>query len=160
MIVSFDELPEESRVWIYQSNRVFTVTELDFIKSNANDFLNNWTAHGANLQAAIEIPYDRFLVIALNESLHSASGCSIDSSVRFIQNLEKQLDVILLDKMNVTCRIRNKIEYISLKDFRKMVKKKVLNSDVIVFNNLVINKKEYNSLWEVPATSSWHARYF
>ena len=160
MIVPFDELPEESRVWIYQSNRVFTVTELDFIKSNANDFLNNWTAHGANLQAAIEIPYDRFLVIALNESLHSASGCSIDSSVRFIQNLEKQLDVILLDKMNVTCRIRNKIEYISLKDFRKMVKKKVLNSDVIVFNNLVINKKEYNSLWEVPATSSWHARYF
>ena len=160
MIVAFDELPEESRVWIYQSNRVFTVAELDFIKSNANHFLNNWTAHGANLQAAIDIPYDRFLVIALNESLHSASGCSIDSSVRFIQNLEKKLGVILLDKMNVTYRIRNKIEYISLKDFRKMAKRKILNSDVIVFNNLVINKKEYNSLWEVPANSSWHARYF
>ena len=159
-MVSFDQLPEESRVWIYQSNRVFTVAELDFIKSYANDFINSWTAHGANLQAAIDIPYDRFLVIALNESLHSASGCSIDSSVRFIQNLEKQLDVILLDKMNVTYRIKNKIEYTSLKDFRKMVKKKLLKSDVIVFNNLVINKKEYNSLWEVPAGSSWHARYF
>ena len=115
MIVPFDKLPEESRVWIYQSNRVFTVGELDFIKANANDFLNNWTAHGANLQAAIDIPYDRFLVIALNESLQSASGCSIDSSVRFIQNLEKKLGVILLDKMNVTYRISNKIEYISLK---------------------------------------------
>jgi len=160
MIVPFEELPEESRVWIYQSNRVFTVEELDFIRVNANDFLNNWTAHGANLQAAIDIPYDRFLVIALNESLQSASGCSIDSSVRFIQNLEKKLGIILLDKMNVTYRIRNKIEYISLKDFRKMAKKKLLNSDVIVFNNLVINKKEYNSLWEVPAISSWHARYF
>ena len=160
MIVPFDELPEESRIWIYQSNRVFTVEELDFIKVNANDFLNNWTAHGAELQVAIDIPYDRFLVIALNESLQSASGCSIDSSVRFIQNLEKKLGVILLDKMNVTYRIRNKIEYISLKDFRKMAKKKLLNSDVIVFNNLVINKKEYNSLWEVPAISSWHARYF
>jgi hypothetical protein len=124
MIVSFDKLPEESRVWIYQSNRIFTAAELDFINANANDFLNQWTAHGANLQAAIDIPYDRFLVIALNESLQSASGCSIDSSVRFIQNLEKQLSVILLDKMNVTYRTSNKIEYISLKDFRKMAKKK------------------------------------
>ena len=160
MIVHFEELPEESRVWIYQSNRVFTAAELDFIKECANDFLNNWTAHGANLQAAIDIPYDRFLVIALNESLQSASGCSIDSSVHFIQNLEKKLGITLLDKMNVTYRIKNKIQYISLKDFRKMAKKKILNSDVIVFNNLVINKKEYNSLWEVPAISSWHARYF
>ena len=160
MIVSFDKLPEESRVWIYQSNRTFTAAELDFIKANANDFLNQWTAHGANLLAAIDIPYDRFLVIALNESLQSASGCSIDSSVRFIQNLEKQLGVILLDKMNVTYRNSNKIEYISLKDFRNMAKKKVLNSDVVVFNNLVLDKKEYKTLWEVPATSSWHARYF
>ena len=160
MIVHFEELPEESRVWIYQSNRVFTAAELDFIKECANDFLNNWTAHGANLQAAIDIPYDRFLVIALNESLQSASGCSIDSSVHFIQNLEKKLGITLLDKMNVTYRIKNKIQYISLKDFRKMAKKKLINSDVIVFNNLVINKKEYNSLWEVPAISSWHARYF
>ena len=62
--------------------------------------------------------------------------------------------------MNVTYRTKNKIECISLKDFIKMAKKKLLNSDVIVFNNLVINKKEYNSLWEVPAISSWHARYF
>ena len=116
MIVPFDELPEESRVWIYQSNRVFTVEELDFIRVNANDFLNNWTAHGANLQAAIDIPYDRFLVIALNESLQSASGCSIDSSVRFIQNLEKKLGIILLDKMNVTYRIRNKIEYVTYQE--------------------------------------------
>ena len=160
MIVPFEELPEESRVWIYQSNRVFTAAELDFIKECAIDFLNNWTAHGANLQAAIDIPYDRFLVIALNESLQSASGCSIDSSVHFIQNLEKKLGITLLDKMNVTYRIKNKIEYISLNDFRKMAKKKILNSDVIVFNNLVINKKEYDSLWEVPAISSWHARYF
>ena len=160
MIVPFEELPEESRVWIYQSNRVFTSAELYFIKESANDFLKNWTAHGAKLQAAIDIPYDRFLVIALNESLQSASGCSIDSSVRLIQNLEKKLGLTLLDKMNVTYRIKNKIEYISLNDFRKMAKKKLLNSDVIVFNNLVINKKEYDSLWEVPAISSWHARYF
>ena len=91
MIVPFDELPAESRVWIYQSNRVFTAEELDFIKANANDFLNNWTAHGSNLQAAIDIPYDRFLVIALNESLQSASGCSIDSFCAFYSKLRKKI---------------------------------------------------------------------
>lgn len=160
MLVPFDQLPENSRVWVYHSNRALTVDELDFIKNTANIFLKQWTAHGSDLQAGLAIPYDRFLVIGLNESVHAASGCSIDASVRFIQDLEIKLDIVLLDKMNVTYRTKNTIEYIPLKDFRKKAQKKELNPDVIVFNNLVLDKREYESLWEVPATSSWHARYF
>jgi hypothetical protein len=98
--------------------------------------------------------------LGLNESVQSASGCSIDSSVRFIQALEQTFDITLLDKMNVTYRNKNTIEHIPLKEFRTKAKKKKVNSDVIVFNNLVLNKMEYDSLWEVPASSSWHARYF
>ena len=160
MLVNFDQLPDESRVWIYPSNRVFTEEELALIKSKSNEFLNQWTAHGTDLQAAIDIPYDRFLVIGLNESLQAASGCSIDASVRFIQSLEAELNVTLLDKMNVTYRSKNSIEYIPLKEFRKKTQKKELSPGIIVFNNLVLNKKEYKSLWEVPAASSWHNRYF
>ena len=160
MLVTFKELPDESRVWIYQSNRIFTNKELNYIRAYSCDFLNKWTAHGSDLQAGIDIPYDRFIVIGLNESIKSATGCSIDSSVRFIQTIESKFNIVLLDKMNVTYRVNNNIDYTQLKNFISMAKKKLIHEDVIVFNNLVVNKKEYRTQWEVPASSSWHSRYF
>lgn len=160
MIVPFDELPEHSRVWIYPSNRPFTKEDCQTIQNRAEIFLAQWTAHGADLQAAIDLPYNRFIVLGLNEAIQFASGCSIDASVHFIQSLEKELGLSLLDKMNVTYRNKNTIDHIPLKEFRIKAKKKQLNPEVIVFNNLVLNKTEYNSLWEGPASSSWHARYF
>ena len=160
MLVTFKELPDESRVWIYQSNRIFTNKELNYIRAYSYDFLKKWTAHGFDLQAGIEIPYDRFIVIGLNESIKSATGCSIDSSVRFIQTIESKFNIVLLDKMNVTYRVNNNIDYTQLKNFISMAKKKLIHEDVIVFNNLVVNKKEYRTQWEVPASSSWHSRYF
>ena len=160
MLVTFKELPDESRVWIYQSNRIFTNKELNYIRDYSYDFLKKWTAHGSDLQAGIDIPYDRFIVIGLNESIKSATGCSIDSSVRFIQTIESKFNIVLLDKMNVTYRVKNNIDYTQLKNFISMAKKKLIHEDVIVFNNLVVNKKEYRTQWEVPASSSWHSRYF
>ena len=160
MLVTFKELPDESRVWIYQSNRIFTNNELNYIRAYSYDFLKKWTAHGSDLQAGIDIPYDRFIVIGLNESIKSATGCSIDSSVRFIQTIESKFNIVLLDKMNVTYRVNNNIDYTQLKNFISMAKKKLIHEDVIVFNNLVVNKKEYRTQWEVPASSSWHSRYF
>ena len=160
MFVPFDQLPDHASVWIYPSSRPFSTQELAVIREKAKAFLEQWTAHGAELQAGIDLPYDRFIVLGLNESVQSASGCSIDSSVRFIQALVQTFDITLLDKMNVTYRNKNTIEHIPLKEFRTKAKKKKVNSDVIVFNNLVLNKMEYDSLWEVPASSSWHARYF
>ena len=107
------------------------------------------------------MPYNRFIVIALNQNLQNASGCSIDSLMNIIQIFEKEFDLILLDRMNVLYRDKTrKIEYLTLKDFVKMVKYKSINSSTTVFNNLVINKKEYMDLWEVPAINSWHSRYF
>ena len=98
--------------------------------------------------------------MGLNESVQSASGCSIDSSVHFIQSLERDLGVTLLDKMNVTFRNENSIDHITLNEFRSKAKKKQVKADFIVFNNLVLNKMEYDTHWEVPASQSWHARYF
>ena len=160
MFVPFDQLPDHARVWIYPSSRPFSNDELAVIRQKAKAFLEQWTAHGAELQAGIDLPYDRFIVLGLNESVQSASGCSIDASVHFIQALEQTFGITLLDKMNVTYRNKNTIDHIPLKEFRTKAKKKQVNPDVIVFNNLVLNKMEYDSLWEVPASSSWHARFF
>ena len=160
MQIPFSELPFHARVWIYQSDRVFTQEELTKIEAASQGFLTQWTAHGSELKAGVDFRYDRFIILGLNESIQSASGCSIDASVRFIQSIEEEFSVMLMDKMNVTYRNKDHIQYIPLKDFRKMAKKKQIPSSAIVFNNLVLDKGEYETQWEVPAASSWHSRYF
>jgi hypothetical protein len=159
MLVDFNTLPEESRVWIYQANRSFTDDEISEIKSKLDTFITNWTAHGADLQASYLIKYKRFIVIAINQGLNAATGCSIDASVHFIQQLEKDYDVDLMDKMNVSYKQGDFIAYKNLLDFKKMAKEKAVSKNTIVFNNLVNNIAEFNENWEVPASESWHSRF-
>ena len=159
MFVPFDTLPESSRVWIYQANRSFTDAELEEIKLKLEAFIQQWTAHGANLKASFEIRYKRFIILALDQKMNVATGCSIDESVRFIQQLEQDYQVDLLDKMNVSYKQGEFVAYKTLTDFRKMAKDKAVSPKTIVFNNLVNNKAEYLSDWEVPASESWHKRF-
>lgn len=159
MLIEFAELPDHSRIWIYQCNRSFSESELEEMDSLLKEFISQWTAHGSDLKAAFEIRYKRFIVIGLDQSLASASGCSIDTSVRFIQGLEQKFDVDLLDKMNVSYKQGDYIAYKALKDFKKMAKDRAVSKNTVVFNNLVTSKGEYLEHWEVPASESWHARF-
>lgn len=159
MLVPFEDLPNDSRIWIYQSNRKFSDVEVDFIVKETKDFLKQWTAHGSDLEAGFEIKYNRFIVIGLNQTNVSASGCSIDTSVRFIQSLERALAVDLLDKMNVTFYSGEYITHKTLIEFKELAKNRSVSPNTIVFNNLVNTKEEYLEYWEVPAKESWHSRF-
>ena len=123
-------------------------------------FLENWAAHGTSLESSYELRYNRFIIIAVNQEVQAATGCSIDSSVEFIQSLEKKYNVDLLDKMNVTFKQGEHIAHKPLIDFKKMVKDKSVTENTIVFNNLINTVQEYNESWEVSALDSWHSRFF
>jgi|TARA_B110000902_G_scaffold148048_1_gene170712 hypothetical protein len=159
MLVNFDVLPENSRIWIYQSNRSFSEIELEDISAKLIVFLQSWSAHGSDLQAGFEIKYKRFIVIALDQEKQSATGCSIDASVQFIQALETLYSVDLMDKMNVSYKQGEYVAYKTLTDFKKMAKDKAVSKNTIVFNNLVNSKVEYQEFWEVPVSESWHSRF-
>ncbi len=159
MLVDFNTLPEESRVWIYQANRSFTEQEIKDIEIRLNEFIENWTAHGGDLKSGYCVKYKRFIVIGLNQNLNHATGCSIDASVHFIQQLEKDFSVDLLDKMNVSYKQGDYIAYKTLTDFRQMAKDKAVSKNTIVFNNLINTIAEFKENWEVPASESWHNRF-
>jgi hypothetical protein len=159
MLVAFNTLPDSSRIWAYQASRSFTENELQEIRQELDAFIKEWTTHGSDLKAGYEIRYNRFIILALDQTETSASGCSIDASVHFIQQLEKKYNVELLDKMNVSYKQGEFIAYKPLNDFKKMAKQKAVSKKTIVFNNLVTNKGEYLEYWEVPASESWHSRF-
>ncbi|MBA9074957.1 hypothetical protein GGR22_003134 [Flavobacterium gossypii] len=160
MYIPFENLPDESRIWIYQSNRKFSDDEMAEIESDVKAFVEGWAAHGTGLEASYQLRYNRFIILAVNQEVQSATGCSIDSSVQFIQELEKKYNVDLLDKMNVTFKLGEHIAHKPLVEFKKMAKEKAVSANTIVFNNLVNTVGEWHEYWEVPAHESWHSRFF
>lgn len=160
MLVPFENLPLESKIWIYQSNRKFSDEEITEIDVALQSFLQNWAAHGKSLEASYQLKYNRFIILAVNQEVQNATGCSIDASVQFIQSLEKNYNVDLLDKMNVTFKLGDHVAHKTLIDFKKMAKDKAVTENTIVFNNLVNSIEEWNENWEVPAGDSWHSRFF
>ena len=159
MFTEYKNLPNNSRVWIYQSDREFREKEVEFISKKTEDFINQWTRHGDNLKGSFTIKYNQFLVLSVDESFNNVSGCSIDSSVRFIQELEKELKLDLMNKMNVSFKNNNTINIAKLSDFQKYAKDGKINQETIVFNNMVNTKEDFEKNWEVPAKQSWHKRF-
>jgi hypothetical protein len=159
MFTEYKNLPGNSRVWIYQSNREFTQKEIDFITEKATAFINNWTRHGDDLKGSFTIKYHQFLVLAVDENFNNVSGCSIDASVRFIKQLEAVLKVDLMNKMNVTFKHGEHINMVKLADFQQFAKDKKITDETIVFNNLVSTKEDFENNWEIPAKQSWHQRF-
>ena len=159
MFTAYKNLPNNSRVWIYQSDREFTNKEIEVISAQAVDFINQWTRHGDDLKGSFTIKYNQFLVLAVDESFNNVSGCSIDSSVRFVQAIEKELQLDLMNKMNVTFKDKDNINLVKLADFQRFAKEKKITSETIVFNNMVATKEDLENNWEVPAKESWHKRF-
>lgn len=159
MFTEYKNLPNNSRVWIYQSDREFTAKEVELISSKAIAFINQWTRHGDDLKGSFTIKYNLFLVLAVDESFNNVSGCSIDSSVRFIQQIENELQLDLMNKMNVTFKDNDTINLVKLPDFQNYAKEQKITPETIVFNNMVNTKADFENNWEVSAKESWHKRF-
>ncbi|UZD35707.1 ABC transporter ATPase [Capnocytophaga ochracea] len=159
MYKDFKELPDDARVWVYQCNRSFTEEEQKQLHTQLEEFINHWMVHGKDLLSSFELRYNRFIVIGALPDAHGVGGCSLDALAHFIQELEAQYNVTLLDRMNVSYRQGEHIVYKNLADFKKMVKEKAVSAQTIVFNNLVNTKIEYEENWEVPLEDSWHNRF-
>lgn len=159
MYVDFEGLPSESRIWIFQSNREFSEIERKGIDNQLRLFVNTWQRHGEDLQASFTVKYNQFIILGVNENVNGVSGCSIDSSVRSIKLLEDEFGFELLNKLNVAFKVGENINTVSLAEFQNFVKEDKINEETIVFNNMITEKEDLDSNWEIPANKSWHNRF-
>lgn len=153
------ELSPDSRVWIYQAERDLTSLEEDEMTQELSNFVREWVAHGKNLQADFRIFFNRFICLFVDESAHGASGCSIDSSVHFIQSLERKYGVQLMLRTQIAYLADDQIRTVEMNDFSDLAKNGEVDSNTLVFNNLVRNLGEMRSGWIVPAKKTWHSRF-
>jgi hypothetical protein len=159
MFVPFETLPPTSRVWIFQAERKFTFAELTIISSGLELFTNTWSAHGQPLQTSFQIREDRFIILAVDENLHQASGCSIDDSTHTIKEIGNLIHQDLFRRDLVSFSLGDKVETVKLSDLKNLFNNGVWNENTLTFNTLAGDKMQLESEWLVPAKKTWLKRY-
>ncbi|HAS44757.1 MAG TPA: hypothetical protein DCS93_30035 [Microscillaceae bacterium] len=160
MYIPFDEMPAHARVWVYQADRTLTAAESNEMEQNLQRFVSQWTAHSKDLKASAKVFPDRFVVISVDENHHQASGCSIDASVHFVQELEKHYKLNLFVRTELAYLEGEIVKTAPVSKLKQQVAEGVIKADTQVFNNLVANMGELREKWQTEAQNSWLARYF
>lgn len=152
-----EDFSPSSRVWIYQSNRLFFMSEAIQIEDMMNDFLAKWNAHGSPVKGYANLLFGQFVVLMADETHTGVSGCSTDSSVRFIKEIEALFKVDMFNRQNLAFVIKNKIETIPFAQLNYALENGFITPDTIYFNNLVPDKTALLNKWMVPVKDSWLA---
>jgi hypothetical protein len=159
MFVPSQSIAPDSRVWIYQSNRKFTSAESTTIASFLSDFCDEWVAHDQPIKASYEIRYDQFIILFADENFNSTSGCSIDSSVRAIKELEALTGLDLLNRKFVPFLKDNAVFLLDLSRLKQFYAEGMWDEHTLTFDNMVTSKADLETKWIIPAGATWLKRY-
>lgn len=159
MYIPFESLPPASRVWIYQASRPFSAQELPAVHQHLRSFTDEWSVHGVPMETSYSIVLDQFIVLAANEAAQTASGCSIDSSVRALKGLEQSLGLSLFDRNLIAFKKADEVIVVPLAELKEKFVGGILNADTLTFNHLVSTKEEFEARWITRVAETWLKRY-
>jgi len=151
MLVNFDILPDDSRIWIYASERQLSYEQEQYILKSISDHIQNWEAHKVALTAGVTILEHHFIFVALDQSKNKASGCSIDTLQNKIQEIEKVLSISLMNRLNIFCKIDGQIQCVPSFKLDSVAK-----SDTL-FYDLTIECKSGLKHYLKPISKGWCA---
>ena len=157
-----DLIPQDfdnnSRVWVYQSNRMFSINETLELEKILEDFSKEWHSHGSAVKSYANLFFGQFIVLMADESHVKVGGCSTDSSLRFIKNIEEDFNVQLLDRQLLAFIIKEKIHLVPLAEVNYSIEDEFIKPDTLYFNNTILTKKELLTHWIIPVKDSWLAQ--
>lgn len=155
-------LPEsfsiDSKVWIYQASRLLSMSEALQAEELINKFCADWTSHGADVDAYGNLFFGQFLILMADETRAGVSGCSTDSSVRFVKELTQKFNIDFFDRNNLAFVVKDKVQLLPLGQLSYAFGNGFINADTLYFNNTVLNKEQLENNWIIPVKHSWLAR--
>ncbi len=144
----FENLNDKSKVWVYTADRELNPTEVDYLNNQSSLFVREWTAHGVGLKAESLIYKNRFLILAVDESQANASGCSIDSSVKFVKAMESELKINFFNRMNlIITKDESELESVHISDLKNF-------KNHSVYNPMITTLEQLREAWLIPVSSS------
>lgn len=154
------DFADTSRVWIYQCNRLFGMGEALQIEDLLNDFTAQWKSHGAPVKGFATLLFGQFIIIMADETATGVGGCSTDSSVRVIKQIEETFKVNMFNRQLLAFVVKDKIQLLPLAQVKHAIENQFINADTLYFNNLAATKQELENNWLIPVKDSWLAKRF
>jgi hypothetical protein len=145
----------DSRVWVYQCNRLFSLGEALDIEKKLEDFTTQWKSHGTPVKGEAHLFFGQFIILLADETATGVSGCSTDSSVRLIKEIEQQYQVNLFDRTTLAFVVKDKIQLLPLSQLPYASENGFITADTLYFNNLVQTKTELENNWIISVKDSW-----
>lgn len=147
----------DSRVWIYQASRLFTISEALSIEEALEGFVKGWNSHGTPVKGYANLFYGQFIVLMADESATGVSGCSTDSSVRVVKEIEKAFGVSMFDRLSLAFLIKEKVQLVPMAQLSYALENGFVTGESLYFNNTVQTKEELEKNWLIPLRDSWLA---
>ncbi|MDN4166110.1 hypothetical protein QWY31_11390 [Cytophagales bacterium LB-30] len=161
MYINFDQMPDHARVWIYQAEKSLTEEQAAKVQQTAQQFIEEWTAHGKGLVGSALFMHNQFLVLAVDEHHATASGCSIDKSVHFVKSVQDSTGVDFFNRtLLVYLDEQGRLQTVALPKIKQKIEQGIFRAETLFFNNLVQSVGEWRQFWKTPAQKSWLAKYF
>jgi hypothetical protein len=154
------DFDDSSRVWVYQCNRNFTLNETLEIEELLQNFTANWNSHGSPVKGFANLFFGQFIIFMADETPTGVSGCSTDSSVRVIKNIEEDYQVQLFDRQTLAFAVDERIQLIPLSLLNYEIDNGIITVNTLYFNNTILTKKDLINNWIMPAGESWLAKRF
>lgn len=155
-----NDFNDDSKVWIYQSNRDFTIEEAIQIEQMLAEFTAGWNSHGDKVKGFGNLFFGHFLILMADETASHVSGCSTDSSVRLIKNIEEDFNVKMFDRQSLAFIVHERIQLMHLNDVPNAIECNVIDGECLYFNNTILTKKDLLNNWIIPVKNSWLAEKF
>jgi hypothetical protein len=159
MVVPLESLPDNARVWVYQANRTLTATEEEWLAESLARFCDLWTAHGKSLRAAYKVAYHRFVVLAVDEQAHGASGCSIDASVHALAGMQQALGIDFFTRTQLAFWVDGQVVFQPLQQIGALIRAGVVTADMLYFNTIPADLGEWRRAWPQRVEHSWMKRH-
>ena len=155
MNIPFEQMPANAKLWIYASNRKLTPTEQEAILAKGAQFVTSWTAHQQQLKAAFTILHDVFLIVAVDENYNEVSGCGIDKSVHFIQEIDREYAINLFNRLQIELFVNDELLLTNKQKLSVMLQEGAVNEQTPVFNKTVTDKDSFDKYFQKTLGQSW-----
>jgi hypothetical protein len=153
-----EDFSDDSRVWIYQSNRLFTMHEALEIEDALKKFVSNWHSHGVPVTGYANLFFGQFIVLIADETRSGVSGCSTDSSVRMMKDIEQMFNVNLFDRLLLGFIVKERVQMIPIAQLQYAIENGFIGASTLYFNNTVLNFQQLKKNWLIPLKDSWLAK--
>lgn len=147
-----------SRVWVYQSSRLFSLQEAFEVEEMLKQFTAQWKSHGAPVKGDAYLFFGQFIILMADETVTGVGGCSTDSSVRLVKDIEERFSVNMFDRTTLAFVVKDKVQMLPLSQLQYAAENGFITSDTLYFNNLVQTKEELENNWIIPVKESWLAK--